>query len=204
MAFSHLIHKCWATNPDKRLQFDEIIAILESYEESLRLDPTFFLSYKPVQQQTLLRCFPRRTAVRKSNPLEAWSDVVPGTSCTFSFSYHLCQPLQNRMKARYYCLFLFFFLLYFEKACTNHGGMELKLLWLLGISFSVGTPFYTDFCSPESIKSCEPSWLSYTLHQISHSSHHFCLRYCTESLNVISISGYFSQNKVLTMSPCGF
>ncbi|THU45967.1 hypothetical protein C4D60_Mb02t23550 [Musa balbisiana] len=71
VAFSSLIHKCWATNPDKRLQFDEIIAILESYEESLRLDPTFFLSYKPVQQQTLLKCFPRRTAVRKSNPLEA-------------------------------------------------------------------------------------------------------------------------------------
>ncbi|CAL9082135.1 unnamed protein product [Musa textilis] len=71
VAFSRLMHKCWAANPDKRLQFDEIIGILESYEESLRLDPTFFLSYEPVQQQTLLRCFPRRAAVRKSNPLEA-------------------------------------------------------------------------------------------------------------------------------------
>nr|XP_018685715.1 PREDICTED: serine/threonine-protein kinase HT1-like isoform X1 [Musa acuminata subsp. malaccensis] len=57
LAFSHLMSRCWATNPDKRLQFYEIVAMLESYQESLEVDPTFFLSFKPVQQKNLLNCF---------------------------------------------------------------------------------------------------------------------------------------------------
>ncbi|XP_072964888.1 serine/threonine/tyrosine-protein kinase HT1-like [Typha angustifolia] len=70
-AFSHLIKRCWATNPDKRPQFEDIVTILESYKESLEGDPAFFLSYKPVQQQSFLTCFRRCIAVRRSASLKA-------------------------------------------------------------------------------------------------------------------------------------
>ncbi|XP_072999019.1 serine/threonine/tyrosine-protein kinase HT1-like [Typha latifolia] len=70
-AFSHLIKQCWATNPDKRPQFEDIVTILESYKESLEGDPAFFLSYKPVQQQSFFTCFRRCIAVRRSASLKA-------------------------------------------------------------------------------------------------------------------------------------
>ncbi|RWW11340.1 hypothetical protein BHE74_00053226 [Ensete ventricosum] len=57
LAFSHLMSRCWDPNPRKRLRFDEIVAMLESYQESLTVDPTFFLSFKPVHHNRLLNCF---------------------------------------------------------------------------------------------------------------------------------------------------
>lgn len=71
VALSHLITQCWATNPDKRPQFMEIVSILGSYQQAFEKDPAFFLSYKPVQQQTFLGCFPRCMAVRRSASLKA-------------------------------------------------------------------------------------------------------------------------------------
>ncbi|KAJ1282913.1 hypothetical protein BS78_03G087800 [Paspalum vaginatum] len=81
VAISHLIIQCWATNPDKRPQFDDIVAILESYKEALDEDPSFFLSYVPPpmhqnhhhhhhhhHHQSLLRCFPR--SMRRSASLK--------------------------------------------------------------------------------------------------------------------------------------
>ncbi|KAJ3700720.1 hypothetical protein LUZ61_004425 [Rhynchospora tenuis] len=60
MAISHLIDQCWASNPLKRPDFDQIVALLESYKKSLEEDPAFFLSYNPVavQEKSLKRCFP--------------------------------------------------------------------------------------------------------------------------------------------------
>ncbi|XP_043703645.1 serine/threonine/tyrosine-protein kinase HT1-like [Telopea speciosissima] len=66
VAFSHLISRCWASNPDKRPHFAEIVSVLESYTESLEQDPNFFLSYKPPENHTFLRCFPKCITVRKS------------------------------------------------------------------------------------------------------------------------------------------
>ncbi|OAY84804.1 Serine/threonine-protein kinase HT1, partial [Ananas comosus] len=63
-ALSHLISQCWATNPEKRPQFEDIVEILENYKNCFRNDPAFFLSYKPVQPQALLRCFPRCITLR--------------------------------------------------------------------------------------------------------------------------------------------
>ncbi|KAG6505043.1 serine/threonine/tyrosine-protein kinase HT1-like [Zingiber officinale] len=63
LAFSHVMSKCWATNPVNRFQFDEIVSILESYEESLKLDPRFFSSYKPSQQLWPIGCFTPRFAL---------------------------------------------------------------------------------------------------------------------------------------------
>ncbi|EEF52010.1 serine/threonine/tyrosine-protein kinase HT1 [Ricinus communis] len=57
-AFSHLINRCWSSNPDKRPHFDEIVAILEIYTESLEQDPEFFSNYKPHSGHSILRCFP--------------------------------------------------------------------------------------------------------------------------------------------------
>lgn len=71
LAFSHLINQCWTTNPDKRPQFEEIVSLLESYTQSLEQDPAFFSSYKPVQRQSLLSCFPRCMALRRSASLKA-------------------------------------------------------------------------------------------------------------------------------------
>jgi hypothetical protein len=76
VAISHLITQCWATNPDRRPQFDDIVAILESYKEAVDEDPSFFLSYVPPpimqqhqHQQRLLRCFPRCITMRRSASL---------------------------------------------------------------------------------------------------------------------------------------
>ncbi|KAI3454504.1 hypothetical protein Pfo_011167 [Paulownia fortunei] len=70
-AFRHLIHRCWSSNPDKRPQFDEIVSILESYTESLELDPEFFSSYEPPDGYTLARCLPKCIAARRSPSLKA-------------------------------------------------------------------------------------------------------------------------------------
>lgn len=84
VAISHLITQCWATNPDRRPQFDDIVAILESYIEALEEDPSFLQSYIPPphplhhhhhqhhnhhHQQSLLRCFPRYRTTRRSASL---------------------------------------------------------------------------------------------------------------------------------------
>ncbi|XP_054822185.1 serine/threonine/tyrosine-protein kinase HT1-like [Prosopis cineraria] len=59
-AFSHLINRCWSSNPDKRPHFDEIVSILESYSESLEEDPEFFSTYKPPSSNSLvMRCLPK-------------------------------------------------------------------------------------------------------------------------------------------------
>ncbi|KAL9375319.1 hypothetical protein Peur_032198 [Populus x canadensis] len=71
LAFSHLINRCWSSNPDKRPHFDEIVAILESYSESLAQDPEFFTSYKPPTNHTILRCFPKFIAGRRSASVQA-------------------------------------------------------------------------------------------------------------------------------------
>ncbi|XP_077253672.1 serine/threonine/tyrosine-protein kinase HT1-like [Tasmannia lanceolata] len=70
MALSHLICQCWSTNPAKRPHFEEIVSILESYREYLERDPAFFSSYKPTQEQTLLRCFPTCVSIRRSASLK--------------------------------------------------------------------------------------------------------------------------------------
>ncbi|KAB5524972.1 hypothetical protein DKX38_022721 [Salix brachista] len=71
LAYSHLINRCWSSNPDKRPHFDEIVAILESYSESLAQDPEFLTSYKPPTNHSILRCFPRFIAGRWSASVEA-------------------------------------------------------------------------------------------------------------------------------------
>uniref|UniRef100_A0A6N2LIQ2 Protein kinase domain-containing protein n=1 Tax=Salix viminalis TaxID=40686 RepID=A0A6N2LIQ2_SALVM len=71
LAYSHLINRCWSSNPDKRPHFDEIVAILESYSESLAQDPEFLTSYKPPTNNSILRCFPRFIAGRWSASVEA-------------------------------------------------------------------------------------------------------------------------------------
>ncbi|XP_039065308.1 serine/threonine/tyrosine-protein kinase HT1-like isoform X2 [Hibiscus syriacus] len=55
-AFSHLISRCWSSNPEKRPPFNEIVSILESYAESLEEDPEFFKTYKPSSGS---RCLPK-------------------------------------------------------------------------------------------------------------------------------------------------
>lgn len=57
-AFSHLIKRCWSSNPDKRPDFDEIVSILESYSESLEEDPEFFSTYKPPAPNVVVRFLP--------------------------------------------------------------------------------------------------------------------------------------------------
>uniref|UniRef100_A0A453DMR2 Serine-threonine/tyrosine-protein kinase catalytic domain-containing protein n=1 Tax=Aegilops tauschii subsp. strangulata TaxID=200361 RepID=A0A453DMR2_AEGTS len=78
VAMSHLISQCWATNPERRPQFDDIVTVLEGYKEALDNDPSFFLSYIPPpthhqhqHQQSLLRCFPRVKSMRRSASLKA-------------------------------------------------------------------------------------------------------------------------------------
>lgn len=56
-AFVHLIKRCWATNPDKRPDFDHIVSLLEQYRDSLREDPDFLLHYKPTERHKLFRFF---------------------------------------------------------------------------------------------------------------------------------------------------
>ncbi|KAJ6845569.1 serine/threonine-protein kinase HT1-like [Iris pallida] len=65
-ALSHLISRCWVTNPDKRPQFEEIVSILESYKESYEEDPSCFSSYKPIQQLPRHHCLPRCIALHES------------------------------------------------------------------------------------------------------------------------------------------
>ncbi|XP_050223731.1 serine/threonine/tyrosine-protein kinase HT1-like [Mercurialis annua] len=55
-AFSHLIKRCWSSNPDKRPHFDEIVRILERYSESIEQDPEFFSNYKPRSKNSILHC----------------------------------------------------------------------------------------------------------------------------------------------------
>ncbi|KAJ4973501.1 hypothetical protein NE237_006675 [Protea cynaroides] len=64
VAFSHLISRCWASNPDKRPHFAEIVSILEIYAESLGQNPKFFLSYEPRENHSFLRCIPKCITVR--------------------------------------------------------------------------------------------------------------------------------------------
>ncbi|XP_042436141.1 serine/threonine/tyrosine-protein kinase HT1-like [Zingiber officinale] len=59
LAFSHLTNRCWARNPDRRPQFDEIVAILESYIESFEADPMFFSSDESIKLRTRFGCLPR-------------------------------------------------------------------------------------------------------------------------------------------------
>ncbi|XVF54125.1 hypothetical protein PTKIN_Ptkin05aG0155800 [Pterospermum kingtungense] len=60
LAFTHLINRCWSSNPEKRPHFDEIVSILESYAESLEEDPEFFSTYKPPSaDHAILRCLPK-------------------------------------------------------------------------------------------------------------------------------------------------
>ncbi|RZC79717.1 hypothetical protein C5167_042293 [Papaver somniferum] len=63
---SHLINRCWSSNPDKRPYFDEIISILENYSEAFEQDPTFFSSYKPTEHRTLVKSITRCISVHKS------------------------------------------------------------------------------------------------------------------------------------------
>ncbi|CAN1334757.1 Serine/threonine/tyrosine-protein kinase HT1 [Linum perenne] len=65
-AFSHLINRCWSSNPGKRPHFDEIVAILESYSESLSRNPDFFSKYKPKHEHGTLGRFGKCIAVRPS------------------------------------------------------------------------------------------------------------------------------------------
>ncbi|GMY24926.1 serine/threonine-protein kinase HT1-like [Fagus crenata] len=71
MALSHLISRCWSSNPDKRPHFDEIVSLLESYEESLERDPEFFSSFKPSSDHTFLRCLPKCIARHRSASIKA-------------------------------------------------------------------------------------------------------------------------------------
>ncbi|KAF5459882.1 hypothetical protein F2P56_019794 [Juglans regia] len=70
-AFTHLISRCWSSNPDKRPHFDEIVSILESYGESLEQDPEFFSSFKPSSDHTFFRCFPKCIPRHRSASLKA-------------------------------------------------------------------------------------------------------------------------------------
>lgn len=54
-AFSHLINRCWSSNPDKRPHFDEIVSVLEGYVESLEQDPGFFSYYNPSPDHAIFR-----------------------------------------------------------------------------------------------------------------------------------------------------
>ncbi|XP_062168394.1 serine/threonine/tyrosine-protein kinase HT1-like [Alnus glutinosa] len=71
VALSHLINRCWSSNPDKRPHFDEIVSTLESYGESLERDPEFFSSFKPSSDHTLSRCLPKCIARHGSASLKA-------------------------------------------------------------------------------------------------------------------------------------
>lgn len=59
VAVRKLIKRCWANNPHKRPQFEEIVTVLESYLESLEQDPDYFQSSAPHRKFTLLQCLPK-------------------------------------------------------------------------------------------------------------------------------------------------
>lgn len=67
MAFSHLINRCWSSNPDKRPHFDEIVSILEGYADAHEQDPDFFSSYNPSAGFNFLRCLPKFSCNRSSS-----------------------------------------------------------------------------------------------------------------------------------------
>ncbi|GJY14467.1 serine/threonine-protein kinase HT1-like protein [Tanacetum coccineum] len=46
-AFCQLISRCWSDKPERRLDFDEIVSILERYAERVEEDPDFFKWYEP-------------------------------------------------------------------------------------------------------------------------------------------------------------
>ncbi|KAK6920716.1 Serine-threonine/tyrosine-protein kinase, catalytic domain [Dillenia turbinata] len=71
LAMSHLINRCWSSNPDKRPHFKEIVSILESYSKSYEQDPEFFSSYIPPQDHSLLKCLPNCIAARRSATVKA-------------------------------------------------------------------------------------------------------------------------------------
>ncbi|KAL4205019.1 hypothetical protein AMTRI_Chr01g112650 [Amborella trichopoda] len=65
LALGRFIRRCWSSNPDKRPDFEEIVSILESYNESLEQDPTFF-SYASSDPQTMTLCFPSCIAIHRT------------------------------------------------------------------------------------------------------------------------------------------
>ncbi|XP_062116296.1 serine/threonine/tyrosine-protein kinase HT1-like [Humulus lupulus] len=67
MAFSHLVNRCWSSNPDKRPHFDEIVSILEGYAEAHEQDPDFFSTYVPSSSYTFLKCLPKFVLCNRSS-----------------------------------------------------------------------------------------------------------------------------------------
>ncbi|GLJ17606.1 hypothetical protein SUGI_0306570 [Cryptomeria japonica] len=70
-ALAHLIKRCWATNADKRPEFNFIVPLLEQYHESLREDPAFLLYYKPTEQHKLLKRFRSFASICGSSFIQA-------------------------------------------------------------------------------------------------------------------------------------
>ncbi|KAL5544213.1 hypothetical protein UlMin_007997 [Ulmus minor] len=66
VAFSHLINRCWSSNPDKRPHFDEIVSILEDYAVSFEQDPGFFSSYNPSAGKSRFRWLPKFVSCHRS------------------------------------------------------------------------------------------------------------------------------------------
>ncbi|KAM6594308.1 hypothetical protein CsatA_002011 [Cannabis sativa] len=75
MAFSHLVNRCWSSNPDKRPHFDEIVSILEGYAEALDQDPDFFSTYKPSSGFTILKCLPKFVLCNRSSSSSSSSSM---------------------------------------------------------------------------------------------------------------------------------
>nr|GEZ08860.1 serine/threonine-protein kinase HT1-like [Tanacetum cinerariifolium] len=46
-AFRQLISRCWSGKPERRLDFDEIVSILERYAERVEEDPYYLKWYEP-------------------------------------------------------------------------------------------------------------------------------------------------------------
>ncbi|CAK8563046.1 unnamed protein product [Lathyrus sativus] len=65
LAFSHLIKRCWSSNPNKRPHFVEIVSNLERYTDALEQDPEFFSTYKPGPSNVLVKCLPNCNAGNK-------------------------------------------------------------------------------------------------------------------------------------------
>ncbi|GAA0149599.1 hypothetical protein Leryth_006590 [Lithospermum erythrorhizon] len=68
LAFRNLINRCWSSNPDKRPHFEEIVALLESYKESLQQDADFFSTYTPQEYGKFFRCLPNCLSAGGSTP----------------------------------------------------------------------------------------------------------------------------------------
>lgn len=69
-AFRQLITRCWASKPEKRPGFDEIVRILERYASYVEEDPEFLKWYDPGNGSLFgcdRGCFgPLKTGSRKS------------------------------------------------------------------------------------------------------------------------------------------